>query len=146
MEVKSEAKNLESGRKVVNITSLSHFEETVYRSEKPTIIDFWASWCMPCRMIGPIFEELAQVYGEEMNFVKVNTQERADVAQLFGIRSIPTIVVMKGEEVKDVHIGAAPKNVIERLIRRAVDKEKKQGFTDRLKSIFGVQAVRSEVN
>ena len=126
----------DNSSKIIEISSLSQFERTVFRSEKPSIVDFWAPWCNPCKMMTPIFEKLSESYGDDMNFVKVNTQMTPDVAGLFGIRSIPTMMILQGEDVRDVHVGAAPGPKIEKMINRMLKKTSNRTFIDRFKSIF----------
>ncbi len=88
----------------------SNFESTI--SEGVTLVDFWAPWCGPCRMIAPIIEELAEDFDGKATIAKVNTDEEQDIAIKFGIRSIPTILFFKDGKVVDQMIGAAGKNVI----------------------------------
>jgi thioredoxin 1 len=75
---------------------------------KPTFLDFWAAWCAPCRMIAPAFEKLADQYGKEINFAKVNVDEAPELAAKFGIRSIPTLLLIKDGKVIEQVIGARP--------------------------------------
>ena len=75
---------------------------------KPTFVDFWAAWCAPCRMIAPAFEKLADKYGHEFNFAKVDVDEAPELAARFGIRSIPTLLLIKGGKVIEQVIGARP--------------------------------------
>jgi thioredoxin 1 len=84
-----------------------NFEETVKNGV--SMIDFWAPWCGPCRMIAPVIEELAEEFEGKANICKVNTDEQQELAMKFGIRSIPTIIFMKDSEIVDTMIGAASK-------------------------------------
>ena len=88
----------------------SNFESTI--NEGVTLVDFWAPWCGPCRMIAPIIEELAEDFDGKATIAKVNTDEEQDIAIKFGIRSIPTLLFFKDGKVVDQMIGAAGKNVI----------------------------------
>jgi thioredoxin 1 len=90
----------------------SNFEEQVLKSEKPVIIDFWAEWCGPCRMVGPIVQELGEEYAEKAVVGKVNVDENPGVTSKFGIRNIPTILYFKNGDVVDKQVGAAPKQVL----------------------------------
>ena len=86
-----------------------NFEQEVLKSETPVLVDFWAPWCSPCRMIAPIVEELAAEYQGKLKVVKLNTDENQDVAIKYGIRSIPTLGIFKDGQVVDAVIGAVPK-------------------------------------
>jgi len=90
----------------------ANFNELV-KGETPVIVDFWAEWCGPCRMIGPIVDELATEYEGKVIVGKMNVDENNDVPAEYGIRSIPTILFFKGGELVDKHVGAASKNVLE---------------------------------
>jgi len=95
--------------KYVELNS-SNFESTI--NEGVTLVDFWAPWCGPCRMIAPIIEELAEDFEGKATIAKVNTDEEQDIAIKFGIRSIPTLLFFKDGKVVDQMIGAAGKAVI----------------------------------
>ncbi len=84
-----------------------NFEATI--NEGVSLVDFWAPWCGPCRMIAPVIEELAEEFDGKANICKVNTDEEQDLAVKFGIRSIPTILIMKDGEIVDTMVGAASK-------------------------------------
>ena len=96
--------------KTVEITD-SNFEEVI-SSEKPVLVDFWAEWCGPCKMIGPVVEELASDYDGKAVVAKVNVDENPNVSAKFGIRSIPTLLVFKNGEIVDKQVGAVPKGVL----------------------------------
>ena len=84
------------------------FEKEVILSDLPTVVDFYADWCGPCRMVSPIIESLSKEYQGRAKFVKVNTDENPELAERFGIMSIPTVMVFKGGQVKSRTIGAGP--------------------------------------
>ncbi len=90
----------------------ANFEEVVLNSDKPVLVDFWAEWCGPCRMVGPIVEELSGEYDGKAVIGKVNVDENQEVSMKFGIRNIPTLLVFKNGEVVDKQVGVAPKNVL----------------------------------
>ncbi|MEQ9425358.1 MAG: thioredoxin [Cyclobacteriaceae bacterium] len=96
--------------KAIEITD-NNFEEVV-NSDKPVLVDFWAEWCGPCKMIGPIVEEIAGEYEGKAVIGKVDVDNNPQVSAKFGIRSIPTLLVFKGGEIVDKQIGAVPKNVL----------------------------------
>lgn len=87
----------------------ANFEELVVNSDKPVMIDFWAVWCGPCRMVAPIVEELATEYEGKAVIGKVDVDSNPNVAMKYGIRNIPTVLYVKGGEVVDKQVGAAPK-------------------------------------
>lgn len=87
----------------------ANFEELVINSDKPVVVDFWAEWCGPCRMIGPVIEEMASEYDGKAVVGKVNVDHNPGVSAQFGVRNIPTVLFIKGGEVADKSVGAVPK-------------------------------------
>lgn len=92
----------------VEITD-ANFDEIVLKSDKPVVVDFWAAWCGPCRMVGPIIEELAGEYEGKAVIGKVDVDQNPGVSAKFGIRNIPTIIFVKNGEIVDKSVGAVPK-------------------------------------
>jgi thioredoxin 1 len=95
----------------------SNFETNVLKSDKLTVIDFWAEWCGPCRAIGPVIEELSNQYSGKVNIGKVNVDLNPSVSMNYGITSIPAILFIKGGKVVDKQIGAVPKSILEKKIQ-----------------------------
>ena len=87
------------------------FDEVVLKSEKPVMVDFWAAWCGPCRMVGPIIEDLSAEYEGKAVVGKVDVDANQEFAAKYGVRNIPTVLVFKDGEVVGRQVGAAPKNV-----------------------------------
>lgn len=88
----------------------SNFESDVLKSDTPVVVDFWAEWCGPCKMIAPSLEEISEEMGDKVKIAKVNMDENPDLAAQFGVRSIPTLLMFKGGEPVAIQVGAAPKN------------------------------------
>lgn len=89
-----------------------NFDEHI-NSDKVTVVDFWAQWCGPCKMVGPVIEDLANDYDGKAHIGKVNIDEQGDIAAQYGIRNIPTILFIKNGEVVDKQVGAVPKSTLE---------------------------------
>lgn len=100
---------------VLHVTDNS-FEQDVLKSDKLTLVDFWAPWCGPCKFIGPILDNLAPEYTGRVTFAKVNTDENQGTAMRYGIRSIPTLLLIKDGRVVDTRIGALSKEQLKSFI------------------------------
>ncbi|CAG9466037.1 unnamed protein product [Pedinophyceae sp. YPF-701] len=97
------------------------WEAEVLQSPVPVLVDFWAPWCGPCRMIAPLMDEIAVEYGDKIKAVKVNTDESPKIATEYAIRSIPTVMIFKGGKKMDTVIGAVPKATLSQTVDKYLD-------------------------
>lgn len=106
-----------AGSKNVKEFTDANFDEEVLKSDRPVLVDFWAVWCAPCRMIAPVIDEIADSYGSKVKVGKVNVDDNSKTPNQYGIRSIPTVMLFKGGKVVEQVVGANPAE-----IKRIVEK------------------------
>ena len=103
---------------VIKITQ-DNFEAEVLKSDKPVLLDFWATWCGPCRMLAPVVEQVSEENEGKLAVGKVNVDDCPDLAMKFGVMSIPTLILFKDGQVVDKRVGYQPKNQLDEMIRKA---------------------------
>jgi len=101
--------------RIVTLTS-SNFESEIKKPGPPILVDFWAEWCGPCRMVAPVLEDLAQTYDGKVRVGKVNVDDESTLAGRYGIQSIPTLLLFREGKVVEQYVGAAPREVLARLL------------------------------
>lgn len=98
----------------------ARFESEVLKSDKPVVVDFWAEWCGPCKLLSPIIDELAVEMGEKVKVVKVNIDESPESPTKYGVRGIPTLMIFKNGQLVDTRVGSMPKSQLSEWIENAV--------------------------
>ena len=96
-----------------------NFDTFISQSDKPVLVDFWATWCGPCRMLSPVVEEVSREHENELTVGKVNVDDCPELAQKFGVMSIPTLILIKDGQPVDKRIGYMPKNELEQMLKKA---------------------------
>ena len=96
-----------------------NFDTFISQSDKPVLVDFWATWCGPCRMLSPVVEEVSREHENELTVGKVNVDDCHELAQKFGVMSIPTLILFKDGQPVDKRIGYMPKNELEQMLKKA---------------------------
>jgi thioredoxin 1 len=104
---------------VLHVTDAS-FDQEVMKSTTPVLVDFWAPWCVPCKAIAPILDQLAGEYAGRLKVVKLNVDDNPQVPSRFGVRGIPNLLIVRGGEVKDQIIGAVPKSQLVKAVDTAI--------------------------
>ena len=111
--------NIKTNKMALEITDAT-FDEVVLKSDKPVVVDFWAAWCGPCRMVGPIIEEVSQEYDGKAVVGKVDVDANQQFAAKYGVRNIPTVLVFKNGEIVNRQVGVSPKKVYTDAIEAAL--------------------------
>ncbi|WKZ32329.1 MAG: thioredoxin [Thermodesulfobacteriota bacterium] len=107
------------GENTINVSD-SNFESMVLKSEIPALVDFWASWCAPCKAIAPIVDEMAAAYSGKVRVAKMNVDDNPSTPGRYGVRGIPTLILFKDGKVVDQLVGAVPKDQVKELIEKAL--------------------------
>lgn len=121
---------------VREISNETQWRSEVLESENPAVVDFWATWCAPCRAMEPIFQHVAEAYTDSVRFFRVNTQLNPELARRLNIRSIPTLIVFHRGRVFDVTIGVTPEERLRKMVRAVLDKHRGIGFFQKLKRLW----------
>lgn len=109
---------------IAKVFDYENNKEWKYEGDKPALIDFYADWCGPCKMVAPVLEELAQEYGDKLNIYKIDTEAEQELAGVFGIKSIPSLLFVPKDGQPQMAMGALPKDTFEKAIKDVLGVEK----------------------
>ena len=104
----------------VKQTTDANFDQDVLKGNTPAIVDFWATWCAPCRALAPVIDEIADQYAGKLAVYKIDIDSNPETPAKFGVRGIPTVILFKGGQVVDQLVGAVPKSSLEELVKKAI--------------------------
>ncbi len=105
--------------KVINVTD-ADFEEKVLKSDKPVLVDFWAAWCGPCRMMAPVVDEVAEAYAGKVVVAKMNVDDNPQTPARYGVRGIPNLKLFRGGQVVDEIVGAVPRQKLDEMLQKVL--------------------------
>ena len=97
-----------------------NFDSVVMNADKPVLVDFWATWCGPCRMLAPVLDEVSAAHADDVTVAKVDVDDCPDLAMKFGVMSIPTLILFKGGQIVDKRVGYQPQKAVEAMIQKAL--------------------------
>ena len=130
-------KQRDSGQKpTIQVSSQEEFDRYI-EDPQPVLVDFWAPWCGPCQAMAPVYEKVAGQFKGQVRFLKVNTEQVPELAAAFGIRSIPTVVALDGDQVVGSNVGLTAEATLSKMAQRALDKSQSVSLGSRIKRIFG---------
>ncbi len=124
------------GKPTIQVKSQPEFDKYI-EDPQPVMVDFWAPWCGPCKAMSPIYEKVAQQFKGQVRFLKVNTEDVPELAAAFGIRSIPSVIALHGDQVVGSNVGLTAEATLTKMAQRALDKSQGVTLTSRIKRIFG---------